>query len=104
MKSALSLKLNQAIATAELQQKNALSELKEEFLQIKQNYEPSNLIGLLSNNFLSVQNTDFKRILKKTALTLAIGFISKKLTQKTQNSALQKTIHKASEFFLNKFS
>lgn len=104
MRSALSLKLNQAIATAELQQKIALEELKREVLQLKQSYEPSNLLSLLSNNSLWSQNSDFKRIIQKTVLTFAIGFISKKITQKIQNSTLQSTIQKASEFFLHKFS
>lgn len=104
MKSVLSLKLQNAISVAELQQKNALKELKDEFLEVKKDYEPSKLISLFSNNFLSTQTSDFKKIIRKTALTFAIGFISKNLTQKIKNSTLQKTIQKASEFFLHKFS
>ncbi len=104
MRSTLSFKLQNAITIAELQQKNALTDLKEELLILKRDYEPSKLFGLLSNNFISTQNTDFKKIISKTALTFAIAFISKNLTQNIKNSTMQKIIQKASEFFLHKFS
>lgn len=93
-------KLNNAIAIAEVKQKLALIELKEEFVLVKNKYEPSSLLSLISKNILpGIGN--LKLGLGSTLATIGINYLTNKLKDYKQYPIIGKVIDHISHFFIN---